>query len=139
VLRDALDWPVEGLLAHVEHQELWWPAWGERPRASAEAVNVARRALGELAPLVPVRNYHYLSSEPSQPGNPVFLCHETDVFVCSSNLWTSWKGVPQEASRDGRGRCAASRSGPTTPHRARDTPPPGRRPIRTRRTVRPTS
>jgi hypothetical protein len=85
VLQEALAWPVDGLVGHVKHG-LWWPTWGPRPKALSEAVKVARTALAAVPQLVPVRSYHYICSEPSEPGNAVLLCHETDVFVCSRNL-----------------------------------------------------
>jgi len=85
VLQERLAWPVDGLVGHVK-LGLWWPTWGSRPKATSEAVKVARAALGVLPQLVPVRSYHFICSEPSQPGNPVLLCHETDVFVCSRDL-----------------------------------------------------
>jgi hypothetical protein len=30
-IRRMLDWPFEGLLFDVEHNQLWWPEWGEKP------------------------------------------------------------------------------------------------------------
>jgi hypothetical protein len=85
VLREALRWPIAGLLGHV-NLGLWWRDWGPRPGTLKAATAVARRALEQLPQLVPVRAYHYISSKPSLPGNAVFLCHETDAFVCSLNL-----------------------------------------------------
>src|SRR4051812_17002382 len=39
-IRRALDHPLGGLLFDLEHNDLWWPEWGEKPPSAGERAEV---------------------------------------------------------------------------------------------------
>ncbi|GAA2220426.1 hypothetical protein GCM10010413_09510 [Promicromonospora sukumoe] len=84
-LRDSLGWPVEGVLSDVANA-FWTPAWGERPRTKAAAVDVARRHLAAMPQLVPVYGNRYIPAAPEPSGAPVFSAYQTDVIHYGTDL-----------------------------------------------------
>ena len=85
-LRDRFDWPLEGLLFDVEHNNFWLPEWGDRPKSFDEAKAIATRHVRAAPTLVPVFSHRYLPSEPSEAGNPVFSVYQTDIIYYGANL-----------------------------------------------------
>jgi hypothetical protein len=78
--------PVDGVLFDVERNGAWLAAWGQRPDDPGQAVRVAQARLAQAPPLIPVYRHRYIPAEPSQPGNPVFSIHQSDVIVYGSSL-----------------------------------------------------
>ncbi|QRP46195.1 hypothetical protein [Amycolatopsis sp. FDAARGOS 1241] len=85
-LRKRLDWPVDGLLYEVEHNGLWRPSWGVRPRVLSNALACARRALASVPQLVPVCGHRYLPGIAGTSGYPVLSVYRSDVAVCGWDL-----------------------------------------------------
>jgi hypothetical protein len=84
-----LDWlaePAEGLAFDVEENEIWPPAWGERPEESDEAVEEAYRLVALAPILIPIYGDQYLPSRPSERGNPVFAVDQSEVELVSPDL-----------------------------------------------------
>jgi hypothetical protein len=84
-----LDWlaePAEGLAFDVEENEIWPPAWGERPDDPDEAVEEAYRLVALAPILVPIYGDQYLPSRPSERGNPVFAVDQSEVELVSPDL-----------------------------------------------------
>lgn len=79
-IRAALAAPLEGLLYDLEHNDLWWPEWGERPATAAERAEVLH-AVARAAPrLIPLIGHRYLPETPHAAGNPVFSVMQSDVI-----------------------------------------------------------
>jgi hypothetical protein len=78
-LRKRLDWPVDGVLYDVEHNALWLPDWGPRPRVLSNALAAARRHLASVPQLVPVCGHRYLPATPGESGYPVLSVYQTDI------------------------------------------------------------
>lgn len=78
-VREALAWPVEGVLFDVE-RGFWMPAWGERPASKSAAEEVARHHLEKVPTLVPIYGHRYIPAAPERPGAPVFSVYQTDVI-----------------------------------------------------------
>lgn len=74
-LRDALNWPVDGLLFDVEHNGWWYRAWPARPEATADALEVAYGLLRRAPQLVPLHGTYYVPDASEGAGHPVL-----DVF-----------------------------------------------------------
>lgn len=74
-VRNALNWPVDGLLFDVEHNGYWRPEWPQRPDAIADALEVAYGALRRAPQLVPLHGTYYLPDASEDAGHPVL-----DVF-----------------------------------------------------------
>jgi len=85
-LRDALDWPLEGILFDVEHNGFWMPAWGERPTEIEQAIAVARTNVSNAPQLIPIYSHRYIPSEPHAGDNPVFSVYQADILRYRSSL-----------------------------------------------------
>lgn len=85
-LRKRLDWPVDGVLYDVEHNDLWLPEWGPRPRVLSNALAAARRQLATVPQLVPVCGHRYLPGLRGEPGLPVLSVYQTDVVYYGWDL-----------------------------------------------------
>ena len=82
-LRDALAWPVQGILDHVRSGDYWSASWGA-PGADRESV--ARRFLADVPTMVPVRGHRYLPAHPAPPGVPVFSIYASDAIYYGADL-----------------------------------------------------
>ena len=85
-LAQALAWPFDGIAFDIEHNAFWWPAWGPRPEALADAIDLARRHVAEAPKLVPVYGHRYLPAVPVAAGNPVLSVYQTDVIYYGRDL-----------------------------------------------------
>ncbi|WP_034592173.1 hypothetical protein [Hamadaea tsunoensis] len=104
-LADRLSAPIEGVLFDVEENGFWAPAWGDRPRTTGRAVDVARRNLAQVPLLVPVFKHRYAPALP-KPGLPVFSVMQTDVIVYGADLGTYLRrefGPAEPGGSDGAG------------------------------------
>jgi hypothetical protein len=85
-IREALAWPLEGLLFDVEHNGLWWPAWGDRPTLPQDRAAVLGRVVGRAPRLIPLISHRYLPNEPNEAGNPVFSVYRADIIYYGVDL-----------------------------------------------------
>ena len=84
-LREALDWPVEGVLFDVKHG-YWDPGWGEQPENRAEAVEAAKVHLATVPRMVPVYGHRYLPAGRGSHGHPVLSMWQTDIIYYGADL-----------------------------------------------------
>jgi hypothetical protein len=84
-LREALNWPVEGVLFDVEHG-YWDHDWGERPEDRAEAVEAAAVLLAAVPRMVPIYGHRYLPAGHGSYGHPVLSMWQTDIIYYGSDL-----------------------------------------------------
>jgi len=85
-LRERLEWPTESIAWEVEHSDAWFLDWGGRPDDPQEAASVARAKLATVPKLAPLYGHRYLPTAPSEAGNPVLSCYQTDVIYYGTNL-----------------------------------------------------
>jgi hypothetical protein len=85
-IRKMLEWPLHGLLFDVEHNDLWWPEWGERPVTAETRAEVLRDVVNQAPKLVPLVSHRYLPTEPNESGNPIFSIYQSDVIYYGANL-----------------------------------------------------
>lgn len=85
-IRERLGWPLDGICFDIEHNTFWLDEWGKRPATLPEAFEVARRAVAEAPVLIPICSHRYIPAEPSEPGNPVFSVHQTDIIYYGADL-----------------------------------------------------
>ncbi|HKG90535.1 MAG TPA: hypothetical protein VKA84_01515 [Gemmatimonadaceae bacterium] len=85
-IAEQLAWPLEGMRFDIEHNTFWWPAWGPRPAALADAFEVARARVAEAPALIPLYGHRYLPAEPCEAGNPVLSVYQTDIIYYGTNL-----------------------------------------------------
>ena len=84
--KKSLEWPTDGIVQEVAHSETWFPDWGERPEDPQEAASTARARLATAPKLVPHYGHRYLPTLPSEAGNPVLSCYQTDVIYYGTDL-----------------------------------------------------
>lgn len=99
LIRQRLEWPVDGLLFSVEHG--WWlpgGGWGPRPADPAEAVAAARAALAPVPKLIPLFSHRYLPSRGAS-GSPVLSVYGADIIHYGRDLadWVEREFVGWEA------------------------------------------
>lgn len=85
-IREMLAWPFEGLWFDVEHANLWWPEWGDKPADAKDRQAVLRRVVDSAPKLIPILSHRYLPEEPQEAGNPVFSVYQSDVIYYGANL-----------------------------------------------------
>jgi hypothetical protein len=86
MLRDMLDWPVEGVLFDVEHNRFWFETWGLHPSTVQEAVAVATEQLATVPTMVPVYAHRYLPAGRGTRGHPVLSMWQTDIIYYGLDL-----------------------------------------------------
>ena len=86
-IKNALYWPVEGILFDVEKNNFWMRDWGERPAQIEEALQVAKIHLAKVPKLIPIYQHRYLPSEPNEANNPIFSVWQTDIIYYGSNIY----------------------------------------------------
>jgi hypothetical protein len=85
-LEDVLDWPIEGILFDVEHNNFWLSSWGARPLEREQAISLAGAHLRTAPRLIPIYSHRYIPSEPLSAGNPVFSVYQADILRYRSSL-----------------------------------------------------
>jgi hypothetical protein len=96
------EWVIDGILFHVRdlgfrRKGFWVDEWGARPKDVEEAVEVARKALQKVTPLVRVYAHRYMPLKPEASGNPVFSLWSTDIIYYGYNFvhYLAWEfGIP---------------------------------------------
>jgi hypothetical protein len=91
VIRQRLNWPLEGMIFDVEQHIFWPPEWGEKPTDSAEAVDICKREFLRVPKLIPINGHRYIPEQPSEEGNPVFSVYQTDIIVYGECLQEYFK------------------------------------------------
>lgn len=83
---DRLSWPADSICFDIEHDNFWFPAWGERPAELGDAKLQARTALRSAPFLIPIFGHRYLPATPCAAGNPVFSVYQTDTIYYGFDL-----------------------------------------------------
>lgn len=80
LIRNALEWPSEGICFDIEHNGFWLAEWGQRPDSLEMAWGRAREAVRAAPFLIPIYAHRYIPASPQEPGNPVFSVYQTDII-----------------------------------------------------------
>ncbi len=86
-MKTALNWPIEGTLFDVEHNDFWMKSWGEKPESMKDMLKLARKNLKKMPKLIPLYGHRYLPSDPLEAGNPVLSVYQTDIIYYGHDLW----------------------------------------------------
>ncbi|MDL2225136.1 hypothetical protein LJC20_02875 [Eubacteriales bacterium OttesenSCG-928-M02] len=79
-IQDQLNWPINGALFDVEHNNFWLKSWGERPAALEEQLIIADKQMRLVPKLIPITGHRYISSNPNECGNPVYSVYQMDII-----------------------------------------------------------
>ncbi len=85
-IQDRFDWPFEGLWFDVQHNDLWWPEWGDKPSTPPEQRARLKEVLAGVPKLIPLSGHRYLPAEPCEVGNPVFSVYQADIICYGADL-----------------------------------------------------
>ena len=85
-IRDSLAWPWEGMAFDIEQNSWWHNAWGDKPTALEEALRVAKEHFDKAPRLIPVYGHRYISSDPSEAGNPIYSVYQMDIIFYGATL-----------------------------------------------------
>ncbi len=85
-LEAAFQWPLNGLMFDVEHNDLWLASWGPRPDTLASCRSKLADLISEAPPLIPLIGHRYLVGRPLRAGNPVLSVYQGDIIFYGSDL-----------------------------------------------------
>jgi hypothetical protein len=83
-----LDWPLEGMLFDIQHNNFWVEDWGIKPNDFDLQAEIARRYYDTYPKLIPIYSHRYISSQPHVAGNPVFSVYQMDIIYYGYDLVT---------------------------------------------------
>ena len=93
LIEEKLDWPRDGILFDVEHNNFWVhcdlpnvPAWGQKPETLEMQLEVAAKHVSTYTKLIPIYSHRYLPEMPFEEGNPVFSVYQTDIIYYGDSL-----------------------------------------------------
>ncbi len=89
-IRSRMDDPASGLIFDVRHNGLWAPSFGPMPDSNDDRVDMAKRALELVPPLIPLFGHRYIPTDPTTAGNPVLSVMQADIIVYGANLAEYW-------------------------------------------------
>ena len=85
-IQERLDWPLEGFWFDVEHNQVWWTEWGEKPEEISERHDRLKEIFLKAPKLIPLFANRYVPEEPFERNNPVFSVYQTDVIYYGASL-----------------------------------------------------
>ena len=83
-----LNWPLEGMLFDIKSNNFWVDEWGLKPSTLDEKFIIAKSHYGFYPKLIPIYSHRYISSQPSDSGNPVFSVYQMDIIYYEFDLAT---------------------------------------------------
>lgn len=78
----------------VEHNGLWHPSWGQRPKSTSDAVDAARGLVATVPPLIPIYAHRMVPTDPQEAGNPVLSVMQSDIIYYGVDLLDWFERVP---------------------------------------------
>ena len=88
IIKQALNWPVEGLLFDIEYNNLWLEDyWGSAPQQLDEKLLIANEHLKKLPKLIPIYSHRYIPYLSNQQLAPILSVYQTDIIYYGTNLW----------------------------------------------------
>jgi len=98
---ELIGWVLHGIEFDVEHNKEWLDRWGKRPRATHDALELARRDFSTWPKLLPIFGHRFLAAEPCREGNPVFSIMQTDIIYYGADLanYLEMEFLPSATSR----------------------------------------
>lgn len=85
-IKEALEWPLKGILFDVERNDLWLESWGVRPSQPEERQIRLSELIHEAPPLIPIIGHRYLVGTPVESGNPVLSVWQSDIICFGSDF-----------------------------------------------------
>ncbi|MGL4942126.1 MAG: hypothetical protein ACRC46_02920 [Thermoguttaceae bacterium] len=92
-IEKMFDWPRDGILFDVEHNNFWIRhdvpgilAWEPKPTTLEKQLETASQHLSSYVKLIPIYSHRYIPAEPFEEGNPVFSVYQADIICYGDSL-----------------------------------------------------
>lgn len=85
-IRKALDGVRNGILFDIEHNGLWLPKWGKKPRGKKNIEAEVDKLLKKAPKLIPVYGHRFLLEKAVKKMHPVLSIVQTDIIVMGNDL-----------------------------------------------------
>jgi hypothetical protein len=85
-IKKDIEWPLDGLLFDIEHNDVWFEQWGVRPQRLEEKIAIVKHHFKGYPILIPVYGHRYIPSSPRLIGNPIFSVWQTDIIYYGVDL-----------------------------------------------------
>jgi len=86
-IKEMLNWPLEGILFDIEHNNYWPTEIEIQPQILEEKKNIfAEYYLNNIPKLIPIFSHRYMCSEPQKIGAPVYSVYQTDIIYYGDNI-----------------------------------------------------
>lgn len=83
----TLNWPLEGIMFDIEHNNFWLKSLGEKPDNITLIKELVSSAYKSAPKLIPIYSHRYM---PSVQNNnidiPILSVHQTDIIIYGNNL-----------------------------------------------------
>lgn len=81
-----LNWPLEGMLFDVKHNNYWLGIWGAIPDNYDEKAVIVKKHYESYPKLIPIFSHRYIPSLPNESGNPIFSVYQMDIIYYGVDL-----------------------------------------------------
>lgn len=88
LIRDRMNWCLEGMLLDVEQNKFWFYEWGAKPADLTLAKKKCEEEYRKAPKLIPIYAHRYIPETPAEAGNPVFSVYQTDIIYYGENLYS---------------------------------------------------
>ena len=86
-IREMLNWPLEGLLFDIEHNNFWYEEIEINSNLLVEKIDSFKSWYNKNVPkLIPIYSHRYMCSEPKKSGVPVYSVYQTDIIYYGMNI-----------------------------------------------------
>jgi hypothetical protein len=108
-IRDVLNWPLEGFWFDVQHNNAWWPEWGEKPARPKQQLEALRAFVAAAPKLIPVFGHRCV--RPSLHSGTAERSRQSGFFRVSDGRRHLWRQserlrLPRERIHGRAGRAA---------------------------------
>lgn len=86
IIKDMLNWPLEGVLFDVEENYFWDDSWGEKPTDAIEAEKKCIEEMKKVPTLIPIYKHRYIPIVKDIDNPPIFSVYQTDVIYYGIDL-----------------------------------------------------
>lgn len=84
--KHRLNWPLEGILFDVKHNNFWITSLGDKPKDKGDQLELVRQYVSNQPILIPIYSHRYAVSG-NVEGSPILSVYQTDIIYYGNNLY----------------------------------------------------
>lgn len=84
-IKNALEWPYEGIIFDIENNNFWLEEFGECPKSKEEKIQIFKKYRNKIPKLIPIFSHRYVVSDKDK-NYPIISVYQTDIIYYGSNL-----------------------------------------------------